>query len=44
VVSTTYQINDQVAVHAIAEADYDAIHELQTRVIAVLDLAFIPEP
>jgi hypothetical protein len=44
VVSTTYQINEQIAVHAIGEMDYDAIHELQTRVIAVLDLAFIPEP
>ena len=44
VVSTTYQLNDQVALHGIAEADYDAVHSLQTRVIAVLDLAFMPEP
>jgi hypothetical protein len=44
VFSSTYQINEQVAVHAIAEADYDAIHALQTRVIAVIDLAFMPEP
>src|SRR5262245_10123802 len=44
VVSTTWRVADQVAVHGIAEADYDAIHSLQTRVIAVLDLAFQPEP
>jgi hypothetical protein len=44
VVSTTYRLNDQVAFHAIAEADYDAIHDLQTRVIGVIDLAFLPEP
>ncbi|HEY5949061.1 MAG TPA: hypothetical protein VIV40_26395, partial [Kofleriaceae bacterium] len=44
VVSSTYRISDQAAVHAIAEADYDAIHELQTRVIGVIDLNFSPEP
>ena len=42
--SMTWQVADTVAVHAIAEADYDAVHELQTRVIGVLDLAFLPEP
>jgi hypothetical protein len=44
VMSMTYRVADTVAVHAIAEADNDAIHELQTRVIGVLDLAFLPEP
>jgi hypothetical protein len=44
VLSTTYRISDQAAVHAIAELDYDAIHDLQTRVIAVIDLNFSPEP
>ena len=37
-------ISDQSAVHAIGEVDYDLIHNLQTRVIAVLDLNFSPEP
>ncbi len=44
VASSTIRISDQAALHAIAEADYDAIHELQTRFIAVLDLNFSPEP
>jgi hypothetical protein len=44
VVSTTWRVADTVALHAIAEEDYDAVHALQTRVIAVLDLAFLPEP
>jgi hypothetical protein len=43
-VSTTWRVADQVAIHAIAEADYDEVHDLQTRVIGVLDLAFAPEP
>ena len=44
VISTTWRVADTVAVHAIAEVDHDAIHDLQTRAIAVLDLAFAPEP
>ena len=44
VLSSTYRISEQAAVHAIAELDYDAIHELQTRVIGVLDFNFTPEP
>lgn len=44
VASMTLRISDQAAVHAIAEVDYDAIHQLQTRVIAVIDLNFSPEP
>jgi hypothetical protein len=44
VVSTTWRVADAVAIHAIAEADVDAQHALQTRAIAVLDLAFRPEP
>jgi hypothetical protein len=44
VLSTTWRIADAVAIHAIAEADLDAHHDLHTRAIAVLDLAFMPEP
>jgi hypothetical protein len=44
VLSTTYRISEQAAVHAIAELDYDAVHQLQTRVIGVIDLSFSPEP
>ncbi len=44
VVSTTWRLADAVALHAIAEADVDGRHALHTRAIAVLDLAFMPEP
>jgi len=44
VLSTTWRVADAVAIHAIAEADFDEQHALQTRAIAVLDLAFTPEP
>jgi hypothetical protein len=44
VASTTIRIGERVGVHAIAEVDYDAIHDLQTRVIGVIDLAFEPDP
>jgi hypothetical protein len=44
VASTTWRVADSVALHAIAEADDDAIHHLQLRAIGVLDLAFAPEP
>ena len=44
VASSTIRISDQAAVHAIAELDYDALDELQTRVVGVLDLNFSPEP
>lgn len=42
--SMTFRIWERVGVHAIAELDYDAIQNLQTRVIAVIDLAFTPDP
>ncbi|MEO6772410.1 MAG: hypothetical protein ABI467_05235 [Kofleriaceae bacterium] len=42
--STTWRVADSVAIHLIAEGDHDAIHALQTRAIAVFDLAFLPEP
>jgi hypothetical protein len=42
-VSSTYRVAEWAAVHLIGEADRDAIYGLQTRVIAVLDLAFMPE-
>jgi hypothetical protein len=44
VVGATYRFGEVVAVHGIAEADYDAVHEFQFRMIGVLDLAFAPEP
>ncbi len=44
VLSTTFRISERAAVHAIAELDYDAVHDLQTRVIGVIDLNFAPEP
>lgn len=43
-VSSTWRVADSVALHLIAESDHDAIHALQTRAIAVFDLAFVPEP
>jgi len=43
-ISTTWRVADSVALHIIAESDRDAIHALQTRAIAVFDLAFAPEP
>ncbi|HEY6040003.1 MAG TPA: hypothetical protein VIV58_37230 [Kofleriaceae bacterium] len=42
--STTWRVADTVALHFIAEGDHDAIHAFQTRAIAVVDLAFLPEP
>jgi hypothetical protein len=44
VVSSTWRVADTVAIHGIVEEDYDALHHFQTRVIGVLDLAFLPEP
>jgi hypothetical protein len=44
VASMTIKIGENVGVHAIAEVDYDVIHDLQTRMIGVIDLAFAPEP
>jgi hypothetical protein len=44
VASTTWRVADSVALHGIVEADLDEVHALQTRAIAVLDLAFQPEP
>jgi len=43
-VGGTYQIGDAAALHAVLEADHDDIHATQTRAIAILDLAFAPEP
>ena len=42
--SSSYKIAEWAALHVIAEADKDALYGLQTRVIGVLDLAFMPEP
>jgi len=42
--SSTWRLSDGVALHTIVETDYDAIHDLQYRVIGAFDLAFSPEP
>ncbi len=42
--STTWRVADTVAIHGIFEVDDDEIHHFQTRAIAILDLAFVPEP
>ncbi|HEX2686734.1 MAG TPA: hypothetical protein VHN14_08950 [Kofleriaceae bacterium] len=42
--STTWQLADGVAFHAILETDDDAIHELQFRAIGMFDFVFAPEP
>jgi hypothetical protein len=44
VLSTTWRVSDGIAVHAIVETDYDAIHDLQLRAVGLLDFAFAPEP
>ncbi len=43
-VGGTWQLGDAAAIHAVLEADHDEIHATQTRAIAILDLAFAPEP
>jgi hypothetical protein len=42
--SVTMGIFETVGVHLIAELDHDAIHNLHSRVIGVIDLAFTPDP
>ena len=44
VASATWRLADGVALHAIVEADHDAIHDLQLRAIGMFDFAFAPEP
>jgi hypothetical protein len=44
VLSTTWRLSDGIAVHAIIDTDYDAIHDLQLRAIGMFDFAFAPEP
>jgi hypothetical protein len=44
VFGATWKLGDNAALHAIGEANYDEIHDTQLRVIAILDLAFAPEP
>jgi hypothetical protein len=43
VLSTSWRLAGAVAIHGVAEADNDAIHDLQIRALAILDLAFTPE-
>ncbi len=42
--STTWRVADGVALHGVLEGDHDDLYGFQTRVIGVLDLAFLPEP
>lgn len=43
-VTATWRVSDGVGLHGIVEVDRDGIHdELQTRLLAVLDLNFTPE-
>ncbi len=44
VVSTTWRAADAVALHAVLEADRDAVHGFQTRAVVIFDLGFAPEP
>ncbi|MGN6111328.1 MAG: hypothetical protein ACTHU0_39900 [Kofleriaceae bacterium] len=44
VLGASWKLADAVAVHAVTETSYDHLHDLQFRAIAVLDLAFMPEP
>jgi hypothetical protein len=44
VLGATWRVSDGIAVHAIVETDYDAIHDLQLRAVGLLDFAFAPEP
>ena len=44
VVSSSMRISDGVGFHVVGELDDDAIYKLTTRVFAVIDLAFTPEP
>jgi len=44
VASTTIRIGERVGVHVIGEVDYDAIQNLQSRIIGVIDLQFEPDP
>ena len=44
VASSTWQLADGVALHAIAELDTDAVQHLQYRAIGMFDFAFAPEP
>jgi hypothetical protein len=44
VVSSTWQVTDGVALHAIVELDDGASHDLRYRAIGMFDFAFAPEP
>lgn len=40
----TWKIGDTAALHGVFEVDHDEPHGTQLRAIAILDLAFVPEP
>jgi hypothetical protein len=44
VASGSFKLADGLAVHVVGEVDADELHDVQTRIIGVLDFAFAPEP
>ncbi len=44
VTGITWKIGETAALHGLVQADRDEIHGTQVRGLAILDLAFIPEP
>lgn len=43
VLSSSFALGESVALHVLAEADHDDVHDLQLRGLAILDFAFMPE-
>jgi hypothetical protein len=44
VTGMTLKIGDNAAIHSLFEVDHDELYDTQLRAIAMLDLAFLPEP
>ncbi len=44
VTAATWKIGDTAALHGLFELDHDEVRATQLRAIAILDLAFLPEP
>ncbi len=43
VVSSSFKIADSVALHVVVDAARDEVHDFQSRIFAIVDLAFAPE-
>ncbi|HEY4055460.1 MAG TPA: hypothetical protein VGM39_02590 [Kofleriaceae bacterium] len=41
--SSSFKLADQVGLHIVGEVDHDEIHDVSTRVFAIMDFAFLPE-